>query len=149
MADVLAGDMRDNTIKGGGGDDMIYGGPQPKGATGAGDDSNEDMLYGEGGDDKIYGGAGDDMLDGGDGDDTLVGGGGDDTYYGGAGSDMIYADKLMMLRSMAGSLRRTLPTMILILVMSMRARKLSMTPWLSTPCLTPWWRTRMRPALGQ
>ena len=94
MADVLAGDMRDNTIKGGGGDDMIYGGPSPKGATGDGDDTNADMLYGEGGNDMIYGGAGGDMLDGGDGNDTLVGGGGADTYKGGAGSDMIYADKM-------------------------------------------------------
>ena len=91
-ADVLAGDLRDNTIKGGGGDDMIYGGPSPKGATGEGDDTNADMLYGEGGNDMIFGGAGGDELDGGAGDDTLVGGGGDDTYYGGAGSDMIYAD---------------------------------------------------------
>ena len=32
MADILAGDSRDNTIKGGGGDDKIYGGP------GGGDD---------------------------------------------------------------------------------------------------------------
>ena len=92
MADVLAGDMRDNTIMGGGGDDMIYGGPSPKGATGDGDDSNDDMLHGQGGNDMIFGGAGDDTLDGGAGNDTLVGGGGDDTYYGGAGSDMIHAD---------------------------------------------------------
>ena len=28
-ADILAGDFRDNTIKGGGGDDKIYGGPDP------------------------------------------------------------------------------------------------------------------------
>ena len=32
MADILAGDSRDNTIMGGGGDDKIYGGP------GGGDD---------------------------------------------------------------------------------------------------------------
>ena len=87
-ADVLAGDMRDNTIWGGGGDDMIYGGPSPMGS----DLTNADMLHGEGGADSIYGGAGGDTLDGGMGDDTLVGGAGDDTYYGGAGSDMIYAD---------------------------------------------------------
>ena len=93
MADVLAGDMRDNTIKGGGGDDMIYGGPSPKGATGDGDDTNVDTLMGEDGNDMIFGGAGDDTLDGGAGNDTLVGGGGADTYYGGAGSDMIHADK--------------------------------------------------------
>ena len=98
MADVLAGDMRNNTIMGGGGDDMIYGGPSPMGATGDGDDTNADTLMGGGGSDKIYGGVGDDTLHGDGamhgpgGNDTLVGGGGDDTYYGGAGSDMIYAD---------------------------------------------------------
>ena len=93
LADVLAGDMRDNTIKGGGGDDTIFGGPSPKGATGGGDDTNADTLMGEGGNDMIFGGAGDDTLDGGAGNDMLVGGGGADTYYGGAGNDMIYADK--------------------------------------------------------
>ena len=92
MADILAGDMRNNTIMGGRGDDKIYGGPSPMGATGDGDDTNADMLHGQGGDDMIFGGAGADTLDGGPGDDMLVGGPGDDTYYGGAGSDMIYAD---------------------------------------------------------
>ena len=98
MADVLAGDMRNNTIMGGGGDDMIYGGPSPMGGTGDGDDTNADTLMGGGGSDKIYGGVGADTLHGDGamhgpgGNDTLVGGGGADTYYGGAGSDMIYAD---------------------------------------------------------
>ena len=89
MNDVLAGDSRNNTIKGGGGDDMIFGGPG-----GSYDDTdNEDTLMGQGGNDKIYGGKGDDSLDGGAGDDTLVGGSGADTYMGGAGNDMIYADR--------------------------------------------------------
>ena len=88
-ADVLAGDFRDNTIKGGGGDDKIYGGPG-----GGVDSSNADTLMGEGGNDMLFGGAGDDTLMGGDGNDTLVGGAGDDTYRGGAGSDMIYADAM-------------------------------------------------------
>ena len=89
MADVLAGDSRNNEIMGGGGDDMIFGGPG-----GSYDDSdNEDMLHGEGGNDKIFGGKGNDTLDGGMGNDTLVGGSGVDTYMGGAGSDMIYADR--------------------------------------------------------
>ena len=95
-ADVLAGDFRDNTIKGGGGDDRIYGGPDPSNLDpmGRGDATNEDTLMGEGGDDMIFGGAGNDTLDGGAGNDTLVGGGGADTYRGGAGSDMIYADAM-------------------------------------------------------
>ncbi len=92
--DILAGDLRDNTIMGGGGDDKIYGGPNPADVdkeTGGGL-TNVDMLYGDGGDDMIYGGAGGDTLWGGAGNDTLHGGPGADTVYGGAGSDMIYAD---------------------------------------------------------
>ena len=81
MADILAGDSRDNTIMGMGGDDKIYGGP------GGGDD----ILNGGGGDDMLFGGHGDDDLHGGGGNDMLVGGPGDDTYYGGLGSDLIYA----------------------------------------------------------
>ena len=83
MADILAGDSRANTIKGGGGDDKLYGGP------GGGDD----MLEGQGGNDMLFGGRGADTLSGGMGDDTLNGGVGDDTLDGGAGSDMIYADR--------------------------------------------------------
>ena len=80
-ADILAGDSRDNTIKGLGGDDKIYGGP------GGGDD----VLMGGGHDDMLFGGHGDDSLHGGAGDDMLRGGPGDDDYDGGYGSDMIYA----------------------------------------------------------
>ena len=80
MADILAGDSRDNTIMGMGGDDEIYGGP------GGGDD----VLHGGGGADMLFGGIGNDDLHGGGGNDMLSGGSGDDDYYGGAGSDMIY-----------------------------------------------------------
>ncbi len=80
MADILAGDSRDNTIKGNGGDDKLYGGP------GGGDDN----LQGGGGNDMVFGGRGDDDLHGGGGNDMLHGGSGDDDYYGGAGSDLIY-----------------------------------------------------------
>ncbi len=82
MADILAGDSRDNTIMGMGGDDKIYGGP------GGGDD----VLHGGGGADMLFGGIGADDLHGGDGDDMLHGGPGADDFYGGAGNDMIYAD---------------------------------------------------------
>ena len=82
MADILAGDSRDNKISGGGGDDKLYGGPGGGG----------DTLMGGGGADMLFGGRGDDELHGGGGKDTLVGGADADEYYGGAGSDMIYAD---------------------------------------------------------
>ena len=94
--DILAGDLRDNTIKGGGGDDKIYGGPNPADADTEGDDmlSNDDMLYGDGGNDMIFGGIGDDTLNGNAGDDMLSGGAGNDTFRGGAGSDVIHADAM-------------------------------------------------------
>ncbi|MCY4363849.1 MAG: hypothetical protein OXE42_17000 [Gammaproteobacteria bacterium] len=82
LADILAGDSRDNTIKGNGGNDKLYGGP------GGGNDT----LMGDGGDDMLFGGHGNDTLHGGGGDDMLNGGAGDDMFYGGAGSDVIYAD---------------------------------------------------------
>ena len=82
MADILAGDSRDNTIKGNGGDDKLYGGP------GGGDDD----LQGGGGDDMLFGGSGDDTLSGGMGSDMLNGGAGADKFMGGGGNDMIYAD---------------------------------------------------------
>ena len=93
-ADILAGDLRDNTIMGGGGDDKIYGGPNPADADkegGSGIDNN-DTLHGDGGDDMIFGGFGNDVIRGGAGNDTLNGGAGNDTFWGGHGSDMIYAD---------------------------------------------------------
>ena len=86
-ADILAGDFRNNTIMGGGGDDKIFGGPG-----GGVNSTNADMLHGGDGNDMIWGGAGDDMLNGDAGDDMLVGGAGADTYDGGAGDDMIIAD---------------------------------------------------------
>ena len=94
-ADILAGDIRNNTIKGGDGDDKIYGGPNPADAheTISGI-TNADVLEGGGGNDMIFGGYGGDTLRGGDGDDMLNGGSGDDTFDGGDGSDMIYADAM-------------------------------------------------------
>ena len=82
MADILAGDSRNNTIMGNGGDDKLYGGPG----------GGNDMLQGGPGNDMLFGGRGDDELHGGGGDDMLNGGAGDDMFYGGLGNDMIYAD---------------------------------------------------------
>ena len=69
-ADILAGDLRDNTIRGRAGDDTLYGGP------GGGDD----RMYGGSGNDRIFGGKGDDTLTVYAGDDTLSGGHDDDTF---------------------------------------------------------------------
>ena len=93
-ADILAGDFRNNEINGGGGDDKIYGGPDPSNLDpmARGDATNVDTLMGGGGNDMIWGGAGNDTLDGGAGNDMLVGGPGNDDMKGGAGSDMIHAD---------------------------------------------------------
>ena len=96
MADILAGDLRDNTIKGGGGDDKLYGGPNPADADKEGNSglTNADTLEGGPGNDMLFGGFGVDTLKGDAGDDMLNGGPGADMLYGGAGSDMIYADTM-------------------------------------------------------
>ncbi len=78
LADILAGDLRDNRINGDAGDDELYGGP------GGGDD----LLIGGPGDDRLYGGIGNDTLEGGPGDDRLWGGPGDDMLDGGEGDDV-------------------------------------------------------------
>ncbi len=95
-ADILAGDLRDNIIMGGGGDDRIYGGPNPADADddedGDPDLTNADRLHGDDGNDMLFGGWGNDILKGGAGNDTLNGGAGADMFYGGDGSDMIHAD---------------------------------------------------------
>ena len=83
MADILAGDSRDNTIMGGGGDDRLYGGP------GGGNDT----MHGDAGHDHVFGGKGDDVLRGGTGNDHLWGNGGTNTYHGGPGSDTIHANR--------------------------------------------------------
>ena len=77
LADILAGDLRDNRINGDAGDDVLYGGP------GGGDD----LLMGGPGDDRLYGGIGNDTLQGGPGDDQLRGGPDDDMLDGGEGGD--------------------------------------------------------------
>jgi len=66
-ADKFTGNVVDNLIDGGGGNDQIGGGD---------------------GDDTLRGGGGDDALNGSDGADLLVGGQGRDTMRGGAGEDV-------------------------------------------------------------
>ena len=79
--DTLAGDLRNNTLKGRDGDDTLYGGP----------DGGDDRMYGENGNDSIFGGIGNDTIYGGAGDDVLSGGADDDTFVfaPGGGADTI------------------------------------------------------------
>ena len=66
-ADLIQGNINNNTLKGHGGDDY---------------------LLGDAGDDRIIGGAGNDTLFGQTGNDTLQGGIGADHYAGGSGADI-------------------------------------------------------------
>jgi len=79
-SDTLSGNARPNILKGGVGDDWIYG-----------YDGN-DQLYGEDGNDHIYAGNGADTLWGGQGDDELYAfsDGSVDQVHGDAGSDTLH-----------------------------------------------------------
>ena len=81
---LVEGDYARGLIKGGAGDDALYGfdkNDQINGGAGA------DRLYGGAGADRLYGGAGADTLEGGAGADLLAGGAGVDTLTGGEGKD--------------------------------------------------------------
>lgn len=92
---ILRGDERDNTIAGGGGDQLIAGFNGDDLLSGGGGvdfligDNGSDSLAGDAGNDVLLGGAGDDQLAGGDGTDLLVGGAGNDSLNGGAGDDLL------------------------------------------------------------
>ncbi|WP_177413993.1 calcium-binding protein [Pseudomonas tructae] len=73
LADELFGDEQNNTLSGGGGDDLLVG------------LAGDDQLFGGAGNDRLVGGAGADRLEGGQGNDRLEGGGGADTYLFGRG----------------------------------------------------------------
>ena len=84
------------TIKGFGGNDIIYGGGLNDTIYGGADTDTingmggNDTVYGEDGNDYITGGAGNDSLYGGAGNDSLTGSDGNDLLDGGAGSDTLY-----------------------------------------------------------
>ena len=67
--------MGHDYLKGGDGDDQLFGG------------RDKEILEGGAGDDLLDGGRGIDRLDGGTGDDTLIGGGANDFLTGGEGND--------------------------------------------------------------
>ncbi len=83
---LVEGDYARGLIKGGAGDDQLYGfdkNDQINGGAGA------DRLYGGAGADRLYGGADADTLEGGADADRLYGGAGDDTLKGGVGADLL------------------------------------------------------------
>ncbi len=85
----------DDDLRGGAGDDIMYGGAGNDDMHGGDDndylsgDAGNDNMFGGQGDDEMYGGAGNDTMHGGDGDDVIDGGDGKDLIYGGAGNDEI------------------------------------------------------------
>jgi hypothetical protein len=77
----IFGDDKDNTIKGAGVSDRLYGG------------DGGDYILGLGGDDWLEGNAGNDILDGGYGKDWLIGGMGNDILIGGKDDDQLNGGK--------------------------------------------------------
>ena len=88
---------RNDDIKGGAGDDLLFGFQGNDDIiAGGGDDlvragQDNDLVKGGGGDDRLIGQGGADTLIGASGVDTLVGGGGDDLLRGGADNDVLRA----------------------------------------------------------
>jgi hypothetical protein len=72
---------------GGGGDDLLIGGPGPDGPAGG---PGHDVMVGFGGPDFMNGNGGADELDGGGGSDTLYGDDGGDSLRGGGDRDKLY-----------------------------------------------------------
>jgi Ca2+-binding RTX toxin-like protein len=82
-SDYMIGSAFGDTLKGGDGDDQLFGyGPNMHGLDG------DDFLQGGAGNDTLNGGGGVNTVDGGDGDDTIATSGGNDTVTGGAGDDV-------------------------------------------------------------
>ena len=75
--DKIYGLLKGDTLNGGGGADLLFGGYGDDLLFG---DEGNDELYGQEENDTLNGGSGNDRLTGGEGYDLLIGGPGDDTY---------------------------------------------------------------------
>ncbi|NMG77097.1 calcium-binding protein, partial [Aromatoleum diolicum] len=83
---ILTGSKKADTLKGGVGDDQLYG-RQGNDILEGGD--GNDLLFGEVGNDNLRGGNGNDYLDGGVGSDAMLGGAGNDTYLVDSAGDVV------------------------------------------------------------
>lgn len=77
LALILTGDVGNNRLTSGAGDDTLNG------------NGGNDTLFAGDGNDSLNGGAGNDSLTGGEGADTLNGGAGHDMLFGGLGADVL------------------------------------------------------------
>ena len=84
QSDVLIGGPGNDTINGGDRNDLVFGGTGDDGLDGA---LAKDNLFGQDGNDFLYGGPGDDALYGQEGDDELAGGTDADFFNGGPGNN--------------------------------------------------------------
>jgi Ca2+-binding RTX toxin-like protein len=103
LDDVLLGGPGSDTLRGRGGNDVLWGLRQA-GLTSA----LPDVLDGGAGDDTIYGGPGPQRISGGPGDDFLEGGVGDGSISGGSGDDTIRLRGAGTVRVDAGAGRDTI-----------------------------------------
>jgi len=104
-ADVIVAAAGVETVRGGGGDDMIVPAALTVAAPFAGEEwlgvgsqtfeggPGDDVVFGERGNDSLFGNEGNDRLYGGIGDDLLRGGPGQDQLAGGHGADSIDGDE--------------------------------------------------------
>jgi len=98
-SDYLYGGLGSDELYGGSGDDYLYAGYNERGGA---DASSENTLKGGAGNDHLYGDAGNDKLFGGDDNDTLRGNGGWDIYDGGDGFDTYETDGIGTIRDSDG-----------------------------------------------